>query len=61
MFVFVDHRDAAIKQAVHLIAEPRLPAPIGTSNTELTHERRRGSGLARSHGSPSVTDFGTEP
>ena len=36
--VFVDHRDAATKQPLHLIAEPRLCSPVGTSDAELTHE-----------------------
>ena len=30
--------DAAIKQPLHLVAKPGLPAPIGTRDTELPHE-----------------------
>ena len=34
--------DAAIKQPLHLVAEPGLPAPIGTRDAELPHELGEG-------------------
>ena len=40
--IFVDHRDAAIKQPVQLVAETGLPAPIGTRDTEFSHELGEG-------------------